>query len=181
MAYLPTRVFWETCFSTSYPCGCLRDSRFCNLIARPDNHRTDDHFGFDFWDGHSWRPFVTYFPVTFKGPFEIMGGNDSGTQWYYLDRNRQIQHTGSVPSHSGGQKVNLRLQTILFPNRWSDYSHHAGSSHDYRSICEGGLIAEGIGVREGRRICFVTAVDPWQHRCLLLDTNRTNRERFHTS
>ena len=49
----------------------------------------------------------------------------------------------------------------LFKMDGSDYIYHVGSSYDYRSICDGGLIAERLGIRrEGRKTCFFSAVDP---------------------
>ena len=158
--------------ATSYPCGFLRDSRFCNLIARPDKHRTDDHFGFDFWDGHSWRPFVTYFRVTFKGPFEIIGCNDSGTNGIISTETVKSSTRDQFPVIQEGKKLIQDLKPFCFLTDGLMIL----TTWDHRMITDpfvkGGLNAEGIGVREGRRIRFVTAVDPWQHRRLLLDTNR---------
>ena len=98
----------------------------------------------------------------------LMTGNDvwkNGTDKIRidccLDRIRQIQHMRSVQGHSGGQQIDPRLQnTVLIPYGWSDYIYHVGSSFDYRSICEGGLIAGGNGGREGRQTGFFTVVDP---------------------
>ena len=44
---------------------------------------------------------------------------------------------------------------MLIHHGWSDYIYYVGSSFDCRSICEGGLIAGGIGVREGRQTRFL--------------------------
>ena len=50
---------------------------------------------------------------------------------------RRIQ---SNPTHSGGEEINPRLQ-----HNMSDHIYHVGSSYDYRSTCDGGLIAGGLG------------------------------------
>ena len=52
----------------------------------------------------------------------------------------------SVQGYSGGQQIGPRLQNhVLILHGWSDYIYHLGSSFDYRSTCEAGLIAGGIG------------------------------------
>ena len=69
----------------------------------------------------------------------------------------------SVQGQSGGQHIDPILQSnVPIPHGWTDYIYHVGSTFDYRSISEGGLVVGGVGVREGCHTCFFTAVDPME-------------------
>ena len=60
-----------------------------------------------------------------------------------------MRYMRSDQGHSGGQRINLRLlSNVMILHGWSDYIYHVGSAFDLHSICERGLIARGIGVRE---------------------------------
>ena len=49
-----------------------------------------------------------------------------------LDEIHQIQHMRSVQGHSGGERLDPRLQIkVLILHGWSDHIHHVGSSYDY--------------------------------------------------
>ena len=72
-----------------------------------------------------------------------------------------IQYIRTDQGHSGGIRIDPKLQSnVLIPYGWTDKTDRVGSTFDYRSLSEGGLIAGGIGVRQGRQTCFFTAVDP---------------------
>ena len=67
----------------------------------------------------------------------------------------------SVQGHTGGEQINPRLQNNVFvPYVCSDDICHVGSPNAYRSICDLGLFAGGLGFRKGRQTCFFTTVDP---------------------
>ena len=113
-----------------------------------------------------------------------MIGNMSGNGTDKIRFEYCLENMRSVQGHSGGQQFDPELQNIVLVSYgWSDSISHVGSSFDFRSICEGGLIADGTGIREeGRQTRFFTVQSiPWQYRCSLLDANGTNRETFHTN
>ena len=65
------------------------------------------------------------------------------------DENSQIFYMMSVQGHSGGERMNPRQQNnVLIHYVWSDHIYfHVGSSHVYKSICDGGLMTGGLGCR----------------------------------
>ena len=66
----------------------------------------------------------------------------------------------SIQGRSGGKRIDPKLQKyVLVPDGSTDHIHHVGSTYDYRSTSEGGPAAGGIRFRQGRQICFFTAVD----------------------
>ena len=88
----------------------------------------------------------------------LENGTDKIRFEYCLDRNRQIQYMRSVQSHSAGLGIDPKLQNnVPFLHERTDCIYHVGSTFDYRSFSEGGVIAGGLGVREGRQACFSTA------------------------
>ena len=66
---------------------------------------------------------------------------------------------GVSPSQFKGRIIFMVILCVLIPYEWTDNTCHVGSTSDYRCISEEGLVAGGIGVRQGRQICFFTAVD----------------------
>ena len=52
------------------------------------------------------------------------------------------------------------LLEILY--EWQVHIHHAGSSNNYRSVVEGGLVAGGTSDRRGRQACFFSGMNPME-------------------
>ena len=50
---------------------------------------------------------------------------------------------------------------VLLPYRWKEFLHHEGCSFNVKSILEHGHIAGGKETKEGRRIIFFAALNPF--------------------
>ena len=78
-----------------------------------------------------------------------------------LDARGEPQYMISIRGHSGVPEGNQKLFTLVGPAYgWKDPIYHTGSSNNYRSIVQGGLIAEGTIDRTGRQACFFSAMHP---------------------
>ena len=90
----------------------------------------------------------------------LANGSDKILFKYCLDRKYKVHYYMRVKGHSGGKRIDPKLQSnVLIPHGWTDYISHVGSTYENRSTSEG-LIAGEIGVvRQGRQTCFFTAVD----------------------
>ena len=119
----------------------LRHTVFVNLMAQ--------------FPGKSWIKMLK------ESKREISGWTGRHVFEYCVDNNHHIQYMRSVQGHSARLRIDSTLQNIVsIPHGWTDYIYHVGSTFDYKSLSERGIIVSGIGVRQGRQSCCFTAVNP---------------------
>ena len=79
---------------------------------------------------------------------------------YCLNQRGQIKYLRALQGQSGRVKVDPTLQNnVKIPYGWTDYINLLGSTWDYRSTVDAGLLAGGNGDNFGRHTCFFTAVN----------------------
>ena len=67
----------------------------------------------------------------------------------------------SIQGHSGVGLIDANCTTTSKdPTDGLITFNHLGSTLDFRSFSEGGLVAGGLGTQQGRQTCFLTVVDP---------------------
>ena len=72
-----------------------------------------------------------------------------------FDSHGELQYIRSIEDHSGVPRNDPQFFTLLeLPYEWKVHTYLSGSSNNYRSIVEGGLIARGISNRRARQACF---------------------------
>ena len=66
----------------------------------------------------------------------------------------------ATQGHTAKPEISMFYFTwTVFPSEWKTHVYHTGSSRDCRSIIEHGLLARGIGSRQGRQACYFSALN----------------------
>ena len=75
---------------------------------------------------------------------------------YCLNQRGQIKYLRALQGHSGRVRLDPTLQNnVKIPYGWTDYINLGGSTWDYRSTVDAGLLAGGNGDNLGRHTCFL--------------------------
>ena len=117
----------------------------------------------------AWENRITYFEG-FPGPM-----NNSSTQKRIeclvkginrirfeccFEQRGQIKYLRAPEGHSGGVSIDPTLQNNVQTSfGWTDHMYHVGSTWDYYSVVDAGLLTEGKSDNQ-EDTCFFTAVKP---------------------
>ena len=78
-----------------------------------------------------------------------------------LEQRGQIKYLGAPEGHSGGVRIDPTLHNnVQISFGWTDHMYHVGSTWDYRSVVDAGLLSGGKGDNQEDTF-FFTAVKPF--------------------
>ena len=102
------------------------------------------------WSIRTWRSFLQ------------RGGGIQRRFQYCVDPNslETFLYLRAIQGHSGGTHIDPALQdNVLLPDDFAEHIHHVGSSHDFHSVIQSGMIPGEKSVKKERHAVFFAAVN----------------------